>query len=373
MHLFEMSTTGFMGGYQTIQNLEVCNGGKGIIVNGIGYVVRSNYCHDGYSSGIFLYHSAFSQVYSNVVTRTGDTQIYLQMGGNNWVHHNTCSYSGGSNGTPAIGGIVVFPNIENCGIGLETGTNNIIEYNSVTYERGSFFDYWLEVNSDVRYNYGFHATMAAAPCGTGLRVHHNIFHLDGSGTGISASHAYDPVNSPAPDTGTNYIYNNVIYNFQNYAFYTSGVSAPGVAFRNNIAVLKSTTPSFLDISVGVSSDYNLFYCTAGTSLGWVWNDTNLFTTLPSFRTGTAQEAHSLCADPQFVSTNPVTASDFQLKATSPCINTGQDLKAAGFLTATQPYQDYFGTSIPQGAGPDIGPYERVPMVLPPASNLQVTH
>jgi len=355
MHLFQSTTVGFMGGYHVIQNLEVCNGGIGIIVNGTGEIIRNNYIHDGYNNGIFLYKSAFSEATSNTVMRTGETQIYLQNGGNNWVHHNICSRSGGdATGYSILG--CHFPAGEQAGIGLETGTNNIIEYNSLSYCYGSFFDYFYEVDTVVRYNDCSHASMAAAPMGTGLKVHHNIFNVGGNGSGLSCSHSYDAGISPAPDSGTNLIYNNVIYNVQG-AFYTRGSGGIGVTFRNNLVVSTSPSFSFVNVSPGVNSDYNVFYCTTGTPLGWVWNDTNLFTTLTAFRTGTGQETHSVYANPQFVSTNPVVASDFRLRAGSPCVDVGLDLKSVGLLAPTYAYKDFMGSAIPQDAGPDIGPYE----------------
>ena len=42
-------------------------------------------------------------------------------------------------------------------------------------------------------------------------------------------------------------------------------------------------------------------------------------------------------------------ADFNLSASSPCIDTG--------ITALSPTQDYAGTARPKGAGVDIGAYE----------------
>jgi hypothetical protein len=258
------------------------------------------------------------------------------------------------------------------GIGLDAGTNNIVEYNSFSYMTQAFFDFYFEVNSEVRYNYGFHASVGASPSGTGLRFHHNILNLDAGGAGITASHAYDAVASPLPDSGPVLIYNNVIHNFTGYGFYTAGTGAFGVQLRNNIVVIKTTSFGLAQISSGVDSDYNLYFCATGAPKGWVWNNKTQYTTLSAFQAASAQERHSLYADSQFVSANPIIASDFKLKSTSPCINAGQNLKSAGLLALTQQYQDFLGTLIPPGAGIDIGAYE-LGGVTPPSELHVIQH
>jgi hypothetical protein len=356
MHVMDEVTVSTSGGYHIIQNLEVCNGGKGILVSGVGDIVRSNYVHDGYGTGIFLYYSSGTEVCSNVVTITGWTQIYLVFGGHNWIHHNDCSRSGGTNGIYIINGTCFIQNGENCGVGLQQGTNNIIEHNNLSYYQvGTFVDFYYEVDTDVRYNYGFHAGQAAAPMGTGLKMHHNIFNLNGLGSGISASYAYSEEESPAPDTGSVLIYNNVVYNYFGGGIYNRDTNA-GVIVRNNIFVVENLG-GFVNIFPYVSCDYNTYYVVSGSSGGWVYANTNVSTTLIQWQTISKQDSNSIYADPQFVSASPVNAADFQLKSSSPCINIGQNLKSVGLLGPTQEYKDFLGIVIPRGDGPDIGGYE----------------
>ncbi len=369
MHLMEFGVVG-VPGYCVVQNVEMCNGGKGIETTGEGTVIRDNYIHDCYATGIMLWNAWGDQVYSNRVERTGYTQIYLQNGGGNWIHHNVCSYTGTDLGNTAtiIAGNCVVTNQENCSMGLQQGTNNLIEWNTFSYSRGDFIDWYLEANAEVRYNYGFHSGMATAPCGTGIKVHDNIFDLDSAGSGFSPSHVYDPVNSPMPDSGPVVIYNNVIYDFRGCAFYTAGAGASGVIIRNNIAATSfvSDLPvSGSTTSTGVDSDYNVFY-SSGAPMVWHWNQGGSLTTLAAWRAATGQDVHSVYADPQFVLASPASPADFQVKSTSPCIRAGENLRDAGIVPTSTQYQDYLGVPIPQGGGADIGPYQ-FSSVAPPSS------
>ncbi len=369
LHLFEWAAVHATQDYITFEHLDVRSSNMGIAVTGAkGVVSRNNTVQDTLFMGIYYGSGAsFGEIATNTVTRTGETSIYLQTGGSHWVHHNTCSYAGGTSEGVTILGIALAPR-EQCGIGLERGTNNIVEYNSISRVYGSFFDYWLEVRTAVRFNYGFRSGGAAYPHGTGLRLHNNFFNLDGQGPGIGGAHAYDSSKSPAPDAGENLIYNNVVYNFKNYGLFSATNASSNVRFRNNILVATSSTPILVVFSTGIDADYNYYHCTVGPPRGWNWNGIT-HTTLAAFRAASGQEFNAIYAPPQFVSDNPITAADFMLKGNSPCINAGQDLKAAGFLPPTQEYRDYLGIPIPQGLGADIGPYEI--REVAPASELRI--
>jgi len=283
----------------------------------------------------------------------------MQYGGNNWIHHNIVRYTGLDNGGTAtlIATNCAIPNGENANVGIQEGTNNIVEWNTLAYSHGDFVDWFYDVGSEVRYNVCFHSGMATAPLGTGLKIHHNIFNMDNAGSGILAYHEHSPLYSHAPDAGPVLVYNNIVHNYKTVGLRAVGTSATGVVFRNNILVT-TTTNVFMPASLadGVNSDYNVYYYTVA-SLGWRWNSTNVASSLAAFQSVSGQEAHSIYADPQFVSASPVTAADFQLKSTSPCVNAGQDLKTAGLLPPAQEYNDCFGTPIPRGFRPEIGPYE----------------
>jgi hypothetical protein len=168
----------------------------------------------------------------------------------------------------------------------------------------------------------------------------NIFDLDGHGGGIAASHEYDPINSPAADSGPNYIYNNTVYNPISYGLLFTP-NGTGVVFRNNLVVVKSNLIDLVENGTGLDTDNNLYFNTTGDPKGWYWNNTK-YTTLDAYKTASSQEANSLYCDPLFVS-----AFDFHLQAGSPCINVGVNVG----LT-----KDFEGN--PMVGLPDIGAYER---------------
>jgi hypothetical protein len=355
-----------------VQNLEACYSGHGIQA-GDGSIIRSNYVHDTFSTGIGLYGASSCEVANNRVERSGYTQIYLLQGGGHWVHHNTCTQVGldeGGTGTYIITNCFI-PLGESANIGIQQNTNSLIEWNNCSYSRSDFIDWWLAVDCEARYNYGFHSGMATAPDGTGLKIHHNIFNMDDAGSGFNIIHDYDPIHSIAPDSGPIIVYNNVIYNHRANAFYTVGVGATNVIIRNNLIFTKSSYVLVYGASLGSGTDcdYNIFYST-GTAMRWNWNSLGQ-TSLPAWSAASGQDAHSIYANPQFVSTNPITAADFKLRTISPCIDAGQDLKLAGLLSAAQEYKDYLGTLIPQGAGPDIGAYEKNTNSLAPPTDLHL--
>jgi hypothetical protein len=361
MYLFSQCVLVLSYGYHLVQNLELCRGGHGIVCGGESNIIRNITVRDSFGCGIFTQNGIGTLVESNLVTGTAYTMYYLDGGGNNIIRYNT----GISNDSRILGNLV-FADREKSGVGLKMGTNNLIEHNSFAY-LSSFFDYYYEVNTTVRYNYGFHGMKGASPSGTGLKFYNNIFDLDGVGSGLSVAHAYDATYSPLPDTGTNLVYNNTIYNFRGYAVFSSTNYSAGGIIRNNVFITPRTNEIMVMVHQPLDMDYNIYYC-PGVG-GWSWNRL-AFPTFAGFQAASGQEKHGIYANPQLISDSPVIAADFKLKPTSPCINAGQDLRGVGLLGPAQEYRDYIGTLIPQGASPDIGPYERY--WLDPPSNLTVT-
>lgn len=95
-------------------------------------------------------------------------------------------------------------------------------------------------------------------------------------------------------------------------------------------------------STGLEIDYNCYWKVGADPQMWSWNGT-VYTKsqFATYQAASGQDAHSVCADPLFVS-----ASDFHLQAGSPCINAGVSVA----LTA-----DYAGVAV--GNPPEIGAYE----------------
>lgn len=354
------------GSYVTVENLNVRRAYYGISINyTTNTIVRNCHIEDTCGCGLRFYKCVAGEMASNTVTRTGWTSTYLgDMCISNRMHHNTISFA-----TNTILGILnPFRESEELGgIGMKQGAYNIVEYNDVSHVNG-FVDTYFEQGSVVRYNFFSSSRDGSgiAPHGTGWQVHNNIFNLGPAGKrALGGFWAYNESDSYGPALGTNLIHHNVFYGFTVYGFYSGQNYGPGVVLRNNIFVGASGANLAQGWS-GPICDFNLYYC-LGTPR-FYWNAARTGYTLESYQAASGMETHSIYADPQFVSDSPVTAEDFRLRPTSPCINAGFDLKKAGLLGADQEYRDFLGRPVPQGAKPDIGVYETT--VPAPPTNLR---
>ena len=302
-------------------------------------IIKNNNCQDNFNSGVFYLYSNKGEAMYNTITRVGETGLYLLKGGDHYIHNNTISYS-----IRTILGceVPIVSRPECCGIGLQQGIGNLVEYNDISYTYGSIIDYWVEVNSIVRYNKGFNSRGGAYPDGTGLQLYYNVFDLDGQGGGIAGSHEYDPVNSPTTDTGSNYIYNNTIVNPISYALlFTPG--GTGVVYKNNLVVTSSNLVALSEVGSSLTIDYTGYFNTTGSPKGWYWNTTK-YTTLSAYQTASSQESQSFYGDPLFTSAS---TKNFTLQSGSPAINAGVNVG----LT-----RDILGNPIV--GNPDIGAYEK---------------
>jgi len=66
---------------------------------------------------------------------------------------------------------------------------------------------------------------------------------------------------------------------------------------------------------------------------------------PAYKSATGWDTNGKWEDPKFVNAGGMIPSDYKLAFGSPCIDTGTNL---GLI------MDYFGTTVPKGAGYDIG-------------------
>ena len=113
--------------------------------------------------------------------------------------------------------------------------------------------------------------------------------------------------------------------------------------RNNIFSVATNNALLFVTAADVSNftiDYNDFNVTTVGRL-----HTTDYTTIADWRTASSQDAHSISADPLFIS-----SSDFHLQSGSPAINTG--------VTIAGVTDDYDGAGRPQGPAYDMGAYER---------------
>ncbi len=345
--IFVDAVLSIKGQYLIVENLNIQRTVKGIdISNSDHAIIRNNLIQDTLNIAIYLrWDNTNCLVENNIVQRAGNTALYILTGHNNTFRGNTVDTV-----SHTVLGINV-GNTDACGIGLQSSMNNLIEHNSVSNVMRSGVDYWYETGTVVRYNYFFHNGGGAYPHGTGLSLHGNIFNNDGAGPGTNTGHAYDSTESAAPDAGPILIYNNVYYKTISYGIMGGGA---GLIYRNNIVISSMSTNLTLFTS-GVDSDYNCFYSWNGSArFNWMSKGYQSFA---QYQSASGLDTHSIYADPQFVSANPVTADDFKLKSTSPCIDAGQDLKRAGLLSRSEEYKDFLDAFIPYGSAPDIGAYE----------------
>ena len=156
---------------------------------------------------------------------------------------------------------------------------------------------------------------------------------------------FDPKGAGTKNTR---IYNNVIYvgpNVGTPAIVSDGSwGTPGAAgstyFYNNIFYVLGNNAPF-----GLNPNYTY--------------DNNCYYLPNALRPDTTRHKHALFADPLFE--NPGTGgegigtlSGYKLKANSPCIGKGFDLRTLGLNVGTR---DYFGNPIPAGGAFDIGAHE----------------
>jgi hypothetical protein len=170
---------------------------------------------------------------------------------------------------------------------------------------------------------------------------------------------FGSINTHGRFGGNYYIYNNVFYHT-----YPDNI-AIHIAPETDLAVLKN------NIIYSVDTNTNSYYSFTGNS-PYINPGTHIILDTghniyygeeagaPAWETSTLRNNN-----PQFISANPTTWSDFQLQSTSPAIDAGT-LSVSSVVT-----NDFLGISRPQGSGFDIGAYEyaeNTPVdILAPAS------
>ena len=336
------------GSYWVIDGLDIRETVFGVDLGSCHDVTIRN-CHvqDTLDIGIYLRSGNTNcTAERNTVTRTGSDGLYIYRSDGNTLRNNTLSYM-----DDVVLGLATSG--DHCGIGLQESNNNTVEYNSISYiDHDTAIDYYYEQGSIVRYNYIFHANGGIYPHGTNLWVYGNIYNSDWS-PGRTANAG----NATNTGTGTIVIANNVFYRTKEGGLSGNSLSTGKIVFRNNIVYHceNTTTTAWLAwYGANVDSDYNCYYPNGSVVY---WHQDKDYNTLGAFQTGAGHDRHSFMGDPQFTVAAPAGPGDFQLKTTSPCVNTGVNLSTLGLFPSAQPYVDYAGTAIPQGTGPDIGAYE----------------
>ncbi|MBF0593358.1 MAG: hypothetical protein HQL22_00155 [Candidatus Omnitrophica bacterium] len=245
-------------------------------------------------------------------------------------------------------------------VGVQSGHGHVVQYNRCV-NSGPAIVFWTYTgipmfNNTIRYNYisnsfsdgiSYGGPHQKWPSEQGMRkgvwIYGNIIQKVGDGISVSAR---EDVN----------VYNNIIDDADT-AFRSEGAYYPlYLRFKNNIIINPRTQCTYL-VSDPVGSvidwDYNLYFPGANATTGF-----RAFLNQPFIH-----DAHSVFAEPGFVSANRTKAEDYKLQPGSPAIDKG--VAVAGI-----PAVDAAGTVIPQGFAPDIGVYEYT--TKPPAGTGDVS-
>ena len=340
--------------YINISNINLTRSNHGIAVwssNNINlknddgsYMLQYSYYYD---------HSNNSVIENCTSYMTRDSSIYMWYGQGFVIRNNDF----GNIQSNILGTYNV---MEASVVGLGRITSSLVERNYLhDAEQWSAFDWEMNDNVTVRYNYMYHASIST-PYGDGVKVYGNIADLNWLGTPTDSGSGTGITTTDDTPNGTLIIYNNVLYRAHSAQ---EKVTANGkVKFRNNIFVQYNNNEPMTEVMPAAvannsfDSDYNIFYVMDSSTPHFNWNGSS-YTGLAAYQAASGQELHSIVANPGFISTNPSQASDYQLNSTSPAKDFGINLKTAGIIASDDPYLDYNGVSIPQGPAPDAGAYE----------------
>jgi len=286
-----------------IEKNDVSNGKFGIMVCGEdgpahNNIIRNNKVHDNYGEGIYL--------------RTGQTsgiEVTNTLIENNEIYNNpseaiqnTDTFAPPAPNGTIIRGNVIHDNTGDFGVMDIAGDNILIENNLIYNNKGGAKDGIAVANYLNR-------------PGTNYTIRNNVL-SNNDGTNYDAAIFIS-------GTGDVKIYNNTIYKQGGYGIMLTELQSPGVTVKNNI--LSQNTSTNIKLATGtsglVTASHNLF--DGGSTYG-----TNVVT-----------------GDPLFVSPSTL---NFRLQAGSPAIDKGTNVGIT---------KDKDGTTVPIGAGPDIGAYE----------------
>ena len=298
---------------------------------------------------VFIYNSSNNVVDNNVVDNVykgiGATRSSVGTADGNTISNNTV--------TGSVDYAIV---VNGDDVGFAGATNTIVEHNTAynnkgTDDRAAIGAFNPGAGTIFRYNLAYN---------NGDATHqYTGFWVDGDGNEAATTFSYNIAygNSKegfaATGNAAHAFYNNTSYhNAVNYDaaeinLFTATEAPQGYLIKNNIFVASSNR-RLLDTPAGGTTghaiDYNLWYGGDATPFNWGGTEYNY----ADYKTTSSQDAHSVNADPLFVST---VTSDFRLQPGSPAINAGVNVS----LTT-----DYLGNTVPFNDTadlPDIGAYE----------------
>lgn len=220
-------------------------------------------------------------------------------------------------------------------------------------------------NCTVRYNFAYLDTDFGTH-GSGLTATHGILVQGNTITAVSPNVHHNIVLKMYNSQGIHLdglvsgaeVYNNVVYGYHASCTTDStgiqiSANVTTTTLKNNIVMNTYNEPLFMFDHDSVSAcDYNCWYKNAGGAT-WIYiDDVSPYDyhsdDFALYKTNTGWDTNGFWENPDFANAGGTDAVDYKLASDSPLINEGISV---GLIA------DYWGTSIPQGAAPDIGVHE----------------
>lgn len=373
-----------IAGYTSASKLMYFNACTAVISSGntIGSAVTTTTI----GSGQWAYHILTVPSF----TSTNDNISYITAGGGVYLKDSTASFTNLTTNHNVETGT----KIENSTVGLDScisnnglrhgyyiiGTSVVTAVDTDASYNGTSASYcgWYQINSatltatgcSANYNYedGFSANnTGGVSCTRCIAYNNGVDAVVTSGDGYT-SHDTSTMNLrrcigygnkksgfSGAGASTGLVHNCSFYN--NYSLAKAGngggicltaTSTGAWDFKSNITYNHDIELNIAPAVPGVITlDYNNYHLGANAGVGPFVYEAGSYATFALYRAAfPAQDAHSMSADPKWVST---VTPDFRLKGGSPCINAGDP--------ATVVTPDYAGVVVPQGSYPDMGAYE----------------
>lgn len=275
-----------------------------------GITISNNIAHDipGMAIGTdgdATHLTTLATITGNVAYNSGDG-VYIHYTDNSTVSNNT-TYSNTLR--------------EGIGIGISGCQSNIIQ-NNITYlnksngielSAGRYAERRGAANNIVRYNVVHNNQQYGIKSSSSLSINNQVsYNIVFGQTNYDTSAIY------MWSTGHS-ITNNTIYN--NYNGITLYLDSANVMIKNNIIdKVQNVMIAASTVVPGFTCDYNLYY-PSSNEFGWGGS----YYLFSDWKSMTGQDAHSIMADPKFVSSSPSSLNDFKLLPSSPAIDAGSDL------------------------------------------------
>lgn len=279
----------------------------------VHHIGEGTFGASGWGNGIGLAHTNDTARY-NTIYQCGESAIRVSAAGadrsNMLIEYNTCYDCYHSI-------INIHDNASH------THDNTIIRYNNVY------------ATSDWEWDDNAATGIYVQDAATNLKIYYNIVHDLPNVANMSGIAVTDNT------SGSQFIYNNVIYKCYNNITTGANVTA---TIKNNISFEAYNFLIQTTDDTDITCDYNCVYEGAGSFKTYT-SGGGTDTSWADYRSGSGYDTNGINADPLFVN---AASANFHIQVGSPCKNTGDNVG----LT-----KDYDGVSVPQGVGYDMGVYE----------------